>query len=313
MKNNSKSNSPSTVPAIPGPTNSMVTPLFTDLYQFTLHTPTGGLGSTRSALCLTYTVFACLDECIRFIANFKLTEFVFLDFGKRSSNPKVKFKGLLIYISWHLLIGFFEYLRGIDCSDIEVHAISEREGPDGGIGASKYCYMGGFDSTSNVAAGKLFGIPLSGRHSHAFSELAAFTSYALAFPNDFPALVNTHDVTRSGVANFCVVALALHELGYTAAGIRLNSGDLAYLSYEAGREEVTISDVLGYRQQVYCCSNFCLMSIQGHEVDTFGIGTYLVTCYAQAALGCLQLVEIKNQPPIKLSEDVSMVIRLNIL
>ncbi|KAK4765189.1 hypothetical protein SAY86_026279 [Trapa natans] len=93
MKNNSKSNSPSTVPAIPGPTNSMVTPLFTDLYQFTI-------------------------------------AYAYRRAGK--------------------------------------HQKCAVEGPDGGIGASKYCYMGGFDSTSNVAAGKLFGIPLSGRHSHAF-------------------------------------------------------------------------------------------------------------------------------------------------
>jgi nicotinate phosphoribosyltransferase len=222
---------------------------------------------------------------------------------------------------------FCDYLRGLDCSDIEVYAISEgsvvfpkvpllriegpvavvqlletpflnlinyaslvatnaarhrfvagksklllefgarrAQGPDGAISASKYCYLGGFDATSNVAAGKLFGIPLRGTHSHAFvssfmsldeivdkvlrssdgkstckdficlvqtcltkiqnssslqgifsetnqSELAAFISYALAFPNSFLALVDTYDVMKSGIPNFCAVALALNELG----------------------------------------------------------------------------------------------------
>ncbi|XP_012574518.1 nicotinate phosphoribosyltransferase 2-like isoform X2 [Cicer arietinum] len=327
--------------------------------------------------------------------------------------------------------GFFDYLRGIDCSDVEVYAIPEgtvvfpkvpllriegpvavvqlletpfvnlinfaslvttnaarhrfvagksktllefglrrAQGPDGGVSASKYCYIGGFDATSNVAAGRLFGIPLRGTHSHAFvssymsfdeiadkalrtkdgsstcedfvslvqkwlnkikwsnsfrgifsetnqSELAAFTSYALAFPDNFLALVDTYDVIRSGIPNFCAVALALSDLGYKAVGIRLDSGDLAYLSCETRKLFCSI-------EKEYELSYFGKMSItasndlneetldalnkQGHEVDAYGIGTYLVTCYAQAALGVVfKLVEINNQPRIKLSEDVSKV------
>ncbi|RVW55376.1 Nicotinate phosphoribosyltransferase 2 [Vitis vinifera] len=413
---------------IDGPTNPMVTPLLTDLYQFTMCYAywKAGKHNERAVFDLffrknpfggEYTIFAGLEECIKFIANFKFTEEE-ISFIRATLPPTCE-------------DGFYDYLRGVDCSDVEVYAISEgsvvfpkvplmrvegpiavaqlletpfvnlinyaslvatnaarhrlvagkskmllefglrrAQGPDGGIGASKYCYIGGFDATSNVAAGRLFGIPLRGTHSHAFvssfmspdeiidkslrscdgsrtcedfvslvqawlnkiqwsrsfrgvfgetnqSELAAFTSYALAFPNNFLALVDTYDVMKSGIPNFCAVALALIDLGYKAVGIRLDSGDLAYLSCEARKFFCTIENEFGV-------SDFGKMSItasndlneetldalnkQGHEVDAFGIGTYLVTCYAQAALGCVfKLVEINNQPRIKLSEDVSKV------
>ncbi|KAL8254995.1 hypothetical protein R6Q59_033216 [Mikania micrantha] len=146
------------------------------------------------------------------------------------------------------------------------------------------------------------------------SELAAFISYALAFPDNFLALVDTYDVMRSGIPNFCAVALALNDLGYKARGIRLDSGDLAYLSCETRKFFQTIENefgVPGFGKTGITASNdlneetLDALNKQGHEVDAFGIGTYLVTCYAQAALGCVfKLVEINNQPRIKLSEDV---------
>ncbi|KAL5184284.1 Nicotinate phosphoribosyltransferase 1 [Glycine soja] len=583
---------------IDGPTNPMVTPLLNDLYQFTMAYAYWKAGKQQERAVsvflvlffgfrfnlLTvfvyfaflfgfdlyfrknpfggeYTVFAGLEECIRFIANFKLTEEE-IDFVRQCLSSSCE-------------DGFLDYLRGLDCSDVEVYAIPEgtvvfpkvplmrvegpvavvqlletpfvnlinyaslvstnaarhrnvagksktllefglrrAQGPDGGVGASKYCYIGGFDATSNVAAGKLFGIPLRGTHSHAFvssymsldeitdrslnrkdgsstcddfvslvqtwlnkiqlsngvfgetnqSELAAFTSYALAFPDGFLALVDTYDVMRSGIPNFCAVALALSDLGYKAVGIRLDSGDLAYLSCEVrkffysienefgvpgfGKLQITASNDLNeetldalnkqklviegdvnhriqagwmkwrkasgvlcdakvpiklkgkfYRTAVrpailygtecwavksqhenkvgvaemrmlrWMCDKTRQDKIrneairervgvapivekmvenrlrwfghverrpvdsvvrrvdqmerrqtirgrgrpkktirEGHEVDAFGIGTYLVTCYAQAALGVVfKLVEINNQPRIKLSEDVSKV------
>lgn len=426
-----KANGPSENQAgrsVSGPTNPMVTPLLNDLYQFTMAYAywKAGKHDERAVFDLyfrknpfggEYTIFAGLEECIRFIANFKLTEEE-ITFVRDSLPGSCE-------------DGFFDYLRGINCSDVEVHAITEgsvvfpkvpllrvegpvavvqlletpfvnlinyaslvttnaarhrfvagkskmllefglrrAQGPDGGIGASKYCYIGGFDATSNVAAGKLFGIPLRGTHSHAFvssfmsadeiiekslkssdgshtsedfvslvqtwlskiqwskslhgifgetnqSELAAFISYALAFPNNFLALVDTYDVVRSGVPNFCAVALALNDLGYKAGGIRLDSGDLAYLSCEARKFFRTIEKefgVPGFEKMSITASNdlneetLDALNKQGHEVDAFGIGTYLVTCYAQAALGCVfKLVEINKQPRIKLSEDVSKV------
>ncbi|XP_023007036.1 nicotinate phosphoribosyltransferase 2-like [Cucurbita maxima] len=413
---------------VDGPTNPMVTPLLTDLYQFTMAYAywKAGKHNERAVFDLyfrknpfggEYTVFAGLEECIRLIANFKFTEEE-ISFIKKSLPSSCE-------------DAFYKYLREIDCSDVEVYAISEgsvvfpkvplvrvegpvavvqlletpfvnlinyaslvatnaarhrfvagksklllefglrrAQGPDGGISASKYCYLGGFDATSNVAAGRLFGIPLRGTHSHAFvssymspdeikdkslrssdgsrtcedflsavqmwlnkiqwlpslhgifgetnqSELAAFTSYALAFPSDFLALVDTYDVIRSGIPNFCAVAMALHDLGYQAKGIRLDSGDLAYLSREARKFFMTIEKefgVPGFQNINITASNdlneetLDALNKQGHEVDAFGIGTYLVTCFTQAALGCVfKLVEINNQPRIKLSEDVSKV------
>lgn len=413
---------------IPGPTNPMVTPLLTDLYQYTMAYAYWKAGKhneravfdlffRRSPFGGEYTVFAGLEECIRFIANFKFTA-EDIDF-LRGALPGACEEG------------FLDYLRQVDCSEVEVYAIPEgsvvfprvpliriegpvavaqllettlvnlvnyaslvatnaarhrrvagnsksllefglrrAQGPDGGISASKYCYMGGFDATSNVAAGRLFGIPLKGTHSHAFvssfmspdeiiekslrsadgsttcedfvglvqtwlskiqrtrlsiggfgetnlSELAAFTSYALAFPDNFLALVDTYDVLRSGFPNFCAVALALRDLGYKAIGIRLDSGDLAYLSCEArkffqaiekdfgvpgfGKTDITASNDLNEETLDH-------LNKQGHEIDAFGVGTYLVTCYAQPALGCVfKLVEINNQPRMKLSEDVTKV------
>ncbi|XP_027074797.1 nicotinate phosphoribosyltransferase 1 isoform X1 [Coffea arabica] len=413
---------------IDGPTNPMVTPLLTDLYQFTMAYAywKAGKHDERAVFDLyfrknpfggEYTIFAGLEDCIRFVAHFNFTEDE-IAFVRATLPPPCE-------------DSFFDYLRGLDCSDIEIYSISEgsvvfpkvpllrvegpvavvqlletpfvnlinyaslvatnaarhrfvagksklllefglrrAQGPDGGISASKYCYMGGFDATSNVAAGRLFGIPLRGTHSHAFvssflspdeilekslcscdgstvcedfvswvqtwlsklkrskllagifgetnqSELAAFMSYALAFPNNFLALVDTYDVVRSGIPNFCAVALALNDLGYKAQGIRLDSGDLAYLSCEArkffhsietefgvpdfGRTSITASNDLNEE-------TLDDLNKQGHEVDAFGIGTHLVTCYAQPALGVVfKLVEINNQPRIKLSEDVSKV------
>ncbi|GAA0146811.1 glycosyltransferase [Lithospermum erythrorhizon] len=413
---------------IHGPTNPMVTPLLTDLYQFTMayaywkaskHNERAvfDLYYRKNPFGGEYTIFAGLEECIRLIANFTLQDDD-ISFIRESLPSSCE-------------DAFFDYLKGIDCSDVEIYAIPEgsvifpkvplmrvegpvavvqlletpfvnlinyaslvatnaarhrfvagksklllefglrrAQGPDGGIGASKYCYMGGFDATSNVAAGRLFGIPLRGTHSHAFvssftspdeisekslnsldgstlckdfvnqvqtwlqklkrlrelgelfgetnqSELAAFASYALAFPNSFLALVDTYDVIRSGLPNFCAVALALNDLGYKAMGIRLDSGDLAYQSCEARKFFNVI-------EKEFCIAEFGKMSItasndlneetldalkkQGHEVDSFGIGTHLVTCYAQPALGVVfKLVEINNQPRIKLSEDVTKV------
>ncbi|XP_064652545.1 nicotinate phosphoribosyltransferase-like isoform X2 [Lineus longissimus] len=241
------------------------------------------------------------------------------------------------------------------------------QGPDGGLSASKYCYMGGFDGTSNVLAGKLFGIPIKGTHAHAYvnsftdldeinsrvlkhasadeevdfvslvdswltklapllsciktevhlGEQAAFISYAMAFPTEVLCLVDTYDVKRSGVPNFCAVALALNDLGYRPKGIRLDSGDLAYLSVEVRQTFKLVAqkfDVPWFADLIIVASNdineetIHSLNNQGHSINCFGIGTHLVTCQKQPALGCVfKLVEINKTPRMKLSEDVEKV------
>lgn len=241
------------------------------------------------------------------------------------------------------------------------------QGPDGGLSASKYAYIGGFDGTSNVLAGKLFNIPVKGTHGHAYitsftgfadlktielkpkdggdaldllalsqkwrkelvvifkvviaevsdGELAAFVSFAIAFPHQFMALVDTYDVLKSGLLNFCAVALALHELGYRAIGIRIDSGDLAYLSIVSRQYYTQISveyDLPWFKDLVIMASNdineetILSLNDQGHKIDCFGIGTHLVTCQKQPALGCVyKLVELNSMARIKLSQDVSKV------
>ncbi len=229
------------------------------------------------------------------------------------------------------------------------------QGPDGGVSASRYTYLGGFDATSDMAAGQLFGISVSGTHAHSWvqafvsldevrgatlpdaggrphdfvalvlacreelgfthtndEELAAFIGYALAWPDRFLALVDTYDTLRSGVPNFLAVAVALRRLGYRPLGIRLDSGDLAYLSKEARRmfREAGERAGLDLSGLTIVASNeldedtLLALRQQGHEVDAFGIGTHLVTCRKQPALGGIyKLVEIAGRPRIKVSED----------
>ncbi|EFJ35203.1 hypothetical protein SELMODRAFT_166073 [Selaginella moellendorffii] len=413
---------------IPAPTNPMVTPLLTDMYQLTmayaywkagkhLDVAVFDLFHRKTPFGGEFTVFAGLDECIRFVSSFKFQDY-HIDYLRSvmPSNAEEE---------------FFECLKKLDCSDVVIHAIPEgsvvfprvplmriegplwvaqmlettfltlvnyaslvatnaarhrlvsgsskmllefglrrAQGPDGGISASKYCYLGGFDATSNLEAGRLFNIPVRGTHSHAFvssymsldeivgrslvfadkkkvcedfvgmvqhslsklqgiealravfsetnqSELAAFSSYALAFPTEFLALVDTYDVMRSGIPNFCAVAVALHNLGYKPRGIRLDSGDLSYFSIQARKFFCTVENELGvpsFGKMTIIASNdinedtLDALNKQGHEIDAFGIGTHLVTCYMQPALGCVyKLVEVNSHPRIKISEDVSKV------
>src|SRR5262245_15472969 len=148
-------------------------------------------------------------------------------------------------------------------------------------------------------------------------ELAAFIAYAQAFPRGFVALVDTYDTLRSGIPNSLSVALALGASGYRPLGIRIDSGDLSYLSLEARRMFRETAAATGQDWLVkmsITASNdineetLWALRHQGHEIDAFGIGTHLVTCYGQPAFGGVyKLVSLDGQSRIKLSNDAAKI------
>jgi nicotinate phosphoribosyltransferase len=164
-------------------------------------------------------------------------------------------------------------------------------GIDGGLSASRAAYLGGCVGTSNVLAGKRYGIPVFGTHAHSWvmfhgDELAAFRAFAEAMPGNTTLLVDTYD-SLDGVRHAIEVGRELRVRGHELAGIRLDSGDLAYLSIEARR----LLDEAGFPAAKIVASNdldeVVIGSLlqQGARIDTYGVGTRLVTGYDQPALG----------------------------
>ena len=149
-------------------------------------------------------------------------------------------------------------------------------------------------------------------------ELAAFIAYGIAFPSSFLCLVDTYNTLKSGVKNFILVALALTDCGYVPKGIRLDSGDLAFLSIKC--HEMFKEAAEKYNQQCFTQMDVVAsdginekmmydFNESGHGITVFGIGTNLVTCQAQPALGCaFKLVELDGKPRIKLSNNIAKVL-----
>lgn len=165
------------------------------------------------------------------------------------------------------------------------------QGIDGALAASRAAYVGGCAGTSNVLAGKLFGIPVKGTHAHSWvmsfeSEQEAFEAYAETMPNNCVFLVDTYD-TLQGVQRALAVGQQLRERGHELLGIRLDSGDLAWLSIEARR----LLDEAGFEQTQIIASNdldeHLIRSLheQGAKIGVWGVGTKLVTAFDQPALG----------------------------
>jgi len=190
------------------------------------------------------------------------------------------------------------------------------QGIDGGLAASRAAYIGGCAATSNVLAGKFFGIPVKGTHAHSWvmsfdAELESFEQYAQALPNNCVFLVDTYD-TLDGVRNAIEVGNRLRARGHEMVGIRLDSGDLAYFSIEARK----LLDAAGFPQAAILASNDLDEKIieslkqQGAQIAVWGVGTKLVTAYDQPALGgvyklgALQNADGTWQPKVKLSEQV---------
>ena len=190
------------------------------------------------------------------------------------------------------------------------------QGIDGALAASRAAYIGGCSATSNVLAGKLFGIPVRGTHAHSWvmsfdSELESFSAYAQAMPNNCVFLVDTYD-TLEGVRHAIAIGQRLKSSGHRMVGIRLDSGDLASLSIEARK----LLDAAGFADAVIVASNdlderlIQSLKQQGAAIAVWGVGTKLVTAYDQPALGGvykLGAIQASNGswlPKIKLSEQL---------
>lgn len=408
------------------PTNSLVTPLLTDLYQITMAYAYWKNGRHNDEAVFElffrenpfkgeYTVFCGLDECLKFMNTFKFgaSDLAYLKSMPALAECDPRF--------------FDDYLATLDCGSMRLYAMAEgtlafprvplltvvgplglgqllettllnvvnfpslvatnasrivgavrdgpacrpartielglrrAQGPDGGFTASKYAMLGGCDGTSNVQAGKLLGVPVTGTNAHAYvmahrsldevvdvavtsrdgtrevllapavlryrhdlrwtrtndGELASYISYAAAFPHHFLCISDTYDTLESGVRNFILVALVLDDLGYTPKGIRLDSGDLANLSLETAALFTAMEsrfDRPFFKDLDIVASNglnetsIHELNKKGHAITVFGVGTNLVTCQEQPALGCVyKLVELGGTPRMKLSNDLEKV------
>jgi len=182
----------------------------------------------------------------------------------------------------------------------------------GGYHATRAAIVGGFTATSNVKAAKDFGVPCVGTMAHAFvqgyeDELSAFRAFATHRPENCVLLVDTYDTLRQGVPHAITVAKEMEQQGHRLQGIRLDSGDLAYLSSQARRQlnsqgldyvKITASNQL---------DEFVIKSLidQQAPIDIFGVGTSLVTGPPDAALdGVYKLSVLDGKPRIKLSENL---------
>ena len=166
------------------------------------------------------------------------------------------------------------------------------QGPDAGIYGARAAVIGGCVSTSNVLAGKMFGVKVSGTHAHSWvmsfpTELEAFRKYAELYPDECLLLVDTYDTLRSGVPNAIKVFDELKAAGHKPLGIRLDSGDLAYLSKQA-REML---DAAGHTDcKIFASGDIdeyiiASLKTQGAKIDVWGIGTKLITASPRPALG----------------------------
>lgn len=199
------------------------------------------------------------------------------------------------------------------------------QGIDGALTASRSAYIGGCDYTSNVLAGKLFGIPVRGTHSHSWvmafdDEQEAFQKYAESLPNNCVFLVDTYD-TIKGVEKAIEVGKWLKKNNRKLLGIRLDSGDLAQLSIKSRK----MLDAAGFQETQIFASNELDESLitelkrQGAQINIWGVGTSLVTSQDQPALdGVYKLSAIRNpgQPwvyKLKLSEQMLKVSNPGIL
>lgn len=190
------------------------------------------------------------------------------------------------------------------------------QGPDAGIYGARAAIIGGLESTSNVLAGQMFEVPVSGTHAHSYvmsfpDELSAFRAYAKSYPDNCLLLLDTYDTLKSGLPNALKVFDELAASGHRPRGVRMDSGDLAYLSKKIRK----VLDDRGYPDAKICASGdldeYSIRSLlsQGAKIDIWGVGTKLITSEDVPSLGGVyKLSAVKRgetyEPRIKISENI---------
>jgi nicotinate phosphoribosyltransferase len=194
------------------------------------------------------------------------------------------------------------------------------QAPDAGIYGARAAIIGGCSSTSNVLTGQMFGVPVAGTMAHSWvmgydSEYEAFKAYAEAYPDNCMLLVDTYDTLRSGVPNAIKVFKELKAKGHKPKGIRLDSGDLAYLSKKARK----MMDEAGFPEAMICVSgdlderSINSLLQQGAKIDSWGVGTKLITSEDLPALGGVYKMSAVIEkdgtvtPKIKLSDNTAKI------
>lgn len=191
---------------------------------------------------------------------------------------------------------------------------------DAAIYGSRACYIGGVHSTATVLAGQMFQIPVSGTMAHSFimyykDEFTAFRKYAETYPDATVLLVDTYDVLKSGIPNAIRVAKeVLEPMGKRLKGVRLDSGDLAYLSKKARK----MLDAAGLEDCIIIASNsldeYTISSLinQGARIDSFGVGERMITAKSEPVFGAVyKIAGVEEdgvmQPRIKVSENIEKI------
>lgn len=196
------------------------------------------------------------------------------------------------------------------------------QGPDAGLYGARAAIIGGCVGTSNVLAGQLFDVPVMGTHAHSWimsfpDEYTAFKAYADLYPDNCTLLVDTYDTLKSGVPNAIRVFREFKESGraFKKYGIRLDSGDLAYLSKQARK----MLDEAGFTDATITASNdldeYLLhdLKMQGAAINSWGVGTHLITSKDCPSFGGVyKLAAIQNEegefiPKIKISENTEKI------
>lgn len=190
------------------------------------------------------------------------------------------------------------------------------QGPEAGLYGAKAAIIGGCSATSNVLTGKMFDVPIAGTHAHSWvqkfdTELDAFRAYAEIYPDKCLLLIDTYNVLESGIKNALIVFDELRSKGYEPMGVRLDSGDLTYLS----REVRKILDEAGYPHAKITASNdldeytITALKQEGAAIDSWGVGTKLITSFDYPSLGGVYKLAASSDadgnlvPKIKISEN----------